>query len=230
MNRLLTKLKDNKMCLIASLPENDYELAKIAWESGADAIKVHCNVFHNASNNDFGKLEKFEDEFLRIIKDSPIPVGIVPGESAEQAEEIISRLPEMGFDFISLYAHHTPASFYNRNLKLNNFLSVNSSYPFEEISNLLRNGYADMLELSVIDKEEYGTRLNARDLSKYQTIASMSDIPCIVPSQKMIYSEDIKVLAKTGIKAVMIGAVVYGKDSEKIRRILTDFRKEIDKL
>ena len=87
-----------------------------------------------------------------------------------------------------------------------------------------------MLELSIIDKEEYGTRLNARDLSKYQTIASLSDIPCVVPSQKFMQSKDVPLLYQTGVKAVMLGAVVFGKDASNLESALKAFRKEIDQL
>ena len=229
MNELYKKLKENRMSLIASLPENSYEFAKIAWESGADAIKVHCNVFHNASQNNFGDYKTFRSEFLRIIKDSPVPVGIVAGGNPKIAETIIKQLPADGFDFVSLYAHDTTASFYN-GYSINNFLAVNSSYSCEEIKHLLDGGYADILELSLIDKENYGNRLTARDLSKYQTIANYSNVPCVVPSQKLIYPKDIKVLANTGIKAVMIGAVVVGKEKKNMGNILKAFRKEIDKL
>ncbi|MDD4069782.1 MAG: hypothetical protein PHF05_04930 [Candidatus Izemoplasmatales bacterium] len=229
MNRLLKKMQESKMTLIASLPRNDYNLAKLAWESGADAIKVHANVFHNASQNDFGSLADFKAEFLKILKDSPVPVGLVPGGSAESSEEVMDEIVEMGFDFLSLYAHHTPATFYY-DLRINNFLSVNSSYSYQEISELTNNGYADMLELSIIDKEEYGTRLNARDLSKYQTIASLSDIPCVVPSQKFMKSKDVPLLYQTGVKAVMLGAVVFGKDASNLESALKAFRKEIDQL
>lgn len=229
MNKLLKKMQENKMTLIASLPKNDYKLAKLAWENGADAIKVHANVFHNASQNDFGSLTDFKNEFLKIIQDSPVPVGLVPGDSAAAAERVLEEIIEMGFDFVSLYAHHTPATFYY-DKKINNFLSVNSSYNYQEISELTNNGYADMLELSIIDKEEYGTRLDARDLSKYETIASLSDIPCVVPSQKLIKAQDIKLLHKTGVKAVMLGAVVFGKDASKLESEIKAFRKAIDKL
>ncbi|MFA7105758.1 MAG: hypothetical protein WC154_00510 [Candidatus Izemoplasmatales bacterium] len=229
MNRLLKKMQESKMTLIASLPRNDYNLAKLAWESGADAIKVHANVFHNASQNDFGSLADFKAEFLKILKDSPVPVGLVPGGSAESSEEVMDEIVEMGFDFLSLYAHHTPATFYY-DLRINNFLSVNSSYSYQEISELTNNGYADMLELSIIDKEEYGTRLNGRDLSKYQTIASLSDIPCVVPSQKFMQSKDVPLLYQTGVKAVMLGAVVFGKDASNLESALKAFRKEIDQL
>lgn len=229
MNKLLNILKKKKLTLIASLPENKYELAKIAWESGADAIKVHTDVFHNASKNDFGEFADFKETFKRIIKDSPVPVGIVAGGDTETAERNLPEIIDLGFDFVSLYAHHTPASFYH-GLPINNFLSVNSSYSNEEIANLMKNGFADFLELSIIDKEEYGSRLNARDLSSYTTIASLSDIPCVVPSQKLIHPEDIRMLAKTGIKALMIGAVVYGKDPEYLKKTIQAFRNEIDKL
>lgn len=229
MNKLLNKLKSNKLTLIASLPENSYEMAKIAWESGVDAIKVHVSVFHNASHNNFGPLSEHRGVFERILKDSPVPVGVVAGGSCEQAESLIDELSSMGFDFISLYAHHTPASYF-RNKKANNFLSINSSYSYEEIQSLLDGGFADFLELSIIDKEEYGSRLNARDLSNYRHIASMSSTPTVLPTQKLILPQDIAVLAKTGIKALMVGAVVYGKDPEKIREIMTGFRTEIDKL
>jgi hypothetical protein len=229
MNKLLNKMKENKMTLIASLPRNEYNLAKLAWESGADAIKVHANVFHNASQNNFGLFADFKAEFARIIKDSPVPVGIVPGASTESSEMILREVEQMGFDFISLYAHHTPASYYY-GLNLNNFLSINSSYSNHEISDLLNNGFANMLELSIIDKEEYGSRLNARDLSKYRTIASLSDVPCVVPSQKLIFSKDIPVLFKTGVKAIMLGAVVFGRNGEKMEESLKAFRKEIDQL
>lgn len=229
MNKLLQKLTTNKMTLIASLPENSYELAKIAWESGVDAIKVHCNVFHNASHNDFGSFEDFKETFERIIKDSPVPVGIVAGGSSEAAEAIMADVIASGFDFVSLYAHHTPASFY-QGKEINNFLSVNSTYSYDEIKYLLKNNFADILELSIIDKEEYGTRLNARDLSQYTAIASFSDTPCVVPSQKLIFPSDIKTLHKTGVKALMVGAVVLGKNPVKIKETLQAFRREIDSL
>ena len=110
MNKLLDRLKNNKMCLIASIPENNYEIAKVAWEAGADAVKVHINVWHRASNNTFGTLEDNFEVFSKILKDCPVPVGIVVGEDAFVAEDNVDKAIEMGFDFISLYGHHTPAS------------------------------------------------------------------------------------------------------------------------
>ncbi len=229
MNRLLDQLNSKKMCLIASLPENSYELAKIAWEAGVDAVKVHVNVYHNASKNQFSSLKESKELLARIIKDCPVPVGVVAGSDPLYSEQIMDELIEMGFDFVSLFAHHTSASFYLRD-DINNFLSINSSYSFEEIKYISNSFFADILELSIIDKEDYGQRLNARDLAKYEYIASLTQSPTVVPSQKLIYASDIPVLYRTGIKGVMLGAVVFGKKPEVIKETIQDFRREIDKL
>ena len=128
MHQLLTRLNTKKMCLIASLPENSYELAKIAWEAGVDAIKVHINVsLHRASQNHFGSLEENKAVFKSILADSPVPVGIVAGEQGFAAEAVVDEIVRMGFDFISLYGHHTPPTLVMRD-DITNFLALNFSY------------------------------------------------------------------------------------------------------
>ena len=44
-------LTDNRFAVIAALPRNDLALAEAALEGGAQAVKVHCNVWHRASGN-----------------------------------------------------------------------------------------------------------------------------------------------------------------------------------
>ncbi|MDD3106354.1 MAG: hypothetical protein PHP65_00925 [Bacilli bacterium] len=230
MNKLLSKLKSKKMCLIASLPENSYELAKIAWEAGVDAIKVHINVsLHRASQNHFGSLDENKEIFKKIIADSPVPVGIVAGEQGFAAEAVVDEIVKMGFDFISLYGHHTPPTLVMRE-DINNFLALNSSYSFEEMRIIANSFVADILELSIVAPENYGERLSARELAKYEYIASISDKPAVVPTQKVIYPSDVIALYKTGVKAVMVGAISMGKEKESIKNTLQAFRNEIDKL
>lgn len=229
MNRLLNKLKSGKMGLIVSIPQNKYEFAKAAWENGADAIKVHINVWHRASKNTFGTLEDNMEVFTRILKDSPVPVGIVVGEDTYVAEEQIEKVIKMGFDFVSLYGHHTPPTLIN-NDKINNFFAVNYTYPFEEIIAIGNSGFADFLELSICNPESYGERLNARDICRYKYLTSQVNIPTVVPTQHKVVASDIPVLAKTGISAIMIGAIAFGQDVDEIARVCKEFRTEIDKL
>ena len=229
MNKLLDRLNNNKMCLIASIPENNYEIAKAAWEAGADAVKVHINVWHRASNNTFGTLEQNQEVFSKILRDCPVPVGIVVGEDAFVAEDNVDKAIEMGFDFISLYGHHTPASLAYRK-DITNFFAVNSTYTFDEINAVSNSSFADILEMSICLPETYGERLNAKDLVRYEYLSKHSAIPTVVPTQHLVLPTDVKALYKCGVKAVMVGAISMGKDIETISKTLKEFRKEIDKL
>ena len=229
MNKLLDRLNNNKMCLIASIPENNYEIAKAAWEAGADAVKVHINVWHRASNNTFGTLEQNNEVFTKILRDCPVPVGIVVGEDAFVAEDNVDKAIEMGFDFISLYGHHTPASLAYRK-DITNFFAVNSTYTFDEINAVSNSSFADILEMSICLPETYGERLNAKDLVRYEYLSKHSAIPTVVPTQHLVLPTDVKALYKCGVKAVMVGAISMGKDIETISKTLKEFRKEIDKL
>ena len=229
MNKLLDRLNNNKMCLIASIPENNYDIAKAAWEAGADAVKVHINVWHRASNNTFGTLEDNFEVFSKILKDCPVPVGIVVGEDAFVAEENVDKAIEMGFDFISLYGHHTPASLAYRK-DITNFFAVNSTYTLDEINAVSNSSFADILEMSICLPETYGERLNAKDLVRYEYISKHSAIPTVVPTQHYVLPTDVKALYKCGVKAVMVGAISMGKEIETISKTLKEFRKEIDKL
>lgn len=229
MKKILKTLKENKFSLIASLPENDYEIAKAAWEAGADAIKVHINVFHRASQNTFGTLESMKELFQKIIDDSPVPVGIVAGEDTLLVEGLVDDLVAMGFDFISLHGKYTPASLVNRD-DVANFFAVDYTYSFDEIDAVSNSFAADILELSICDPSTYGERLNARDLVRYERIAKRSKIPTVVPTQRLVKPSDVELLYKCGVNAVMVGAISYGKTKESIANTLREFKKAIEKL
>lgn len=103
-------LTDNRFSVIAALPRNDLALAEAALEGGAQAVKVHCNVWHRASGNTFGTFAEnrtFLRELIALCGD--VPVGLVPGgEDAYINEEERLELEEMGLSFFSSYAQYVP--------------------------------------------------------------------------------------------------------------------------
>ena len=104
--RFVDLMTDRKFVLVVSLPSNNLGLAKAALEGGADAVKVHCNVWHRASGHTFGTYAE-NKEFLRdlIALCGDVPVGLVPGTSeAFITEAELRELEEMGLDFISAYS------------------------------------------------------------------------------------------------------------------------------
>lgn len=135
----------------------------------------------------------------------------------------------MGFDFISLYGHHLPASLAARK-DISKFFAVNNTYSFDEIKSVANSLFIDILEMSICDPETYGDCLSARDLVRYEYISHINDVPTVLPTQHVVVASDIKALYQCGIGAVMLGAISFGKDTETISKTLKEFRKEIDKL
>lgn len=83
MGKLKQTLAQNGLSLFVSLPANDVRLAKAALEEGADALKVHFNVGHRASGNQFGPLGSYADVFGQIRAAFDGPFGVVPSGSLE---------------------------------------------------------------------------------------------------------------------------------------------------
>ncbi|MNP63853.1 hypothetical protein D3C76_1592980 [compost metagenome] len=87
----------------------------------------------------------------------------------------------------------------------------------------------EALEASIVPGEEYGTPLSFADLLKYRWLARHAGLPVIVPSQRKIVPDDVPALIDTGIKVLLIGAVVTGKTADGIRRSVAELRNEIDR-
>ncbi|MEK8126440.1 hypothetical protein WMW72_00770 [Paenibacillus filicis] len=228
MNRFQQSLTSDKLQLYVSLPANDPALAEAALAEGADGLKVHINVGHRASGNNFGPLSAYTDTMTHIRSLFDGPLGIVPGGSLDSVrEEEIEALPALGVDFTSIYAFHM-SSFLLRFPKLSRTFAIDSSFDLRLVEGAGAFG-VEALEASVVPGDEYGTSLTFADLLKYRWLVQHSGLPVIVPSQRKIGSADIPALIDSGIKVLLIGAVVTGKDADGIRRAVAELRNAIDR-
>ncbi|MEH7111679.1 hypothetical protein V7124_04755 [Neobacillus niacini] len=222
-------LKENKMTLIVSLPENRVELAKAAIDAGVDVVKLHVNVEHRASGNHFTSVETYFDIFRRIREEFSGPLGIVPGGAFEDIKQgELENLIGLGFNFYSIYAHHHPSWMLSLN-KMEKTFAITSDYNINSIGNVGHLGVS-ALEASIIPGEQYGTPLTLKDVLAYNSIVQHVDVPVLVPSQRKLVPSDIPLLAKAGVKAVMLGAIVIGHTEASIQSEITSFRKAIDLL
>ncbi|MEH7009441.1 hypothetical protein V7087_01255 [Neobacillus niacini] len=226
---LKQKLTENKMTLIVSLPENRFDLAKAAIQTGVDAVKLHVNVNHRASGNVFDSVESYVEVFRSIRDEFSGPLGIVPGGSFEdikhsEMELLIAR----GFNFYSIYAHDKPSWMLGLD-KIEKTFAISSDYSLDTIGNVKHLGVT-ALEASIIRGEEYGTPLTFKDVLAYNWLVHHVDVPVLVPSQRKLVPSDIPLLAKAGVKAVMLGAIVIGHTEESIQHAIISFRKAIDSL
>jgi hypothetical protein len=217
------------MTLIVSLPENRVDLAKAAIHAGVDAIKLHVNVQHRASGNHFASVESYCEIFRSIRDEFSGPLGIVPGGSFEDInQDEMEKLIHLGFNFYSIYAHHKPSWMLELD-KLEKTFAISSDYNIGNIGKVKHLGVS-ALEASIIPGEEYGTPLTFKDILAYNSIVQNVDVPVLVPSQRKLLPTDIPLLAKAGVKAVMLGAIVIGHTEESIEKAIRSFRNAIDSL
>lgn len=212
--------------LIASLPANDIELARAALEGGAQALKVHINVGHRASGNHFGTLAEEQERLAAIRALSDCPMGIVCGGSLDIAETEVTGALALGFDLVSMYAHHLPARWL-RFRQAEYMAAPDYTYSLEAIGHLSRSGI-DMVEASVIHPDGYGQPLTSADLGLYRGICLASAAPVVLPSQRRLVPEDVPYLRQAGFAAIMIGAMVTGKTPAGMAETCAQFRRALE--
>lgn len=225
-------IEGNKFSLVVSLPSNNLELAKAALDGGAQAVKVHCNVWHRASGHTFGTYaenREFLQQLITLCKD--VPVGLVPGgEDAFITPEERLELENMGLGFFSSYSQNLPCHMMESKV-LTKMVAIDYTYT-ENTLDAVRSSGIDVLECSVQPGENYGTDLNYADILRYSDIATKSGKPCLIPTQRKIKPCEVKHLYEAGCKAVMIGAIVMGKepDAKQLQAVTSAFREAIDAL
>jgi len=222
-------LEKNKLTLIVSLPENRWDLARAAIQSGVDAIKLHVNVEHRASGNHFGPVQVYEEVFRSIREEFSGPLGIVPGGSYENIKRSeMDQIIDLGFNFYSIYAYHMPSWMVQLD-PIEKTFAISNEYPFSQLGSVKHLGVS-AIEASIVPGEEYGSPLTFKDILAYHALVQNVDVPVLVPSQRKIETFDVPLLYRTGIKAIMLGAIVVGHTEESVKESILSFREAIDSL
>ena len=227
MNAYSELFRNKPMVLIMSLPVNDATICRAAFEAGADAVKVHINLHHNAGGETLGDYYYNRQTFETMLAEARGPMGIVPGASAPAIMKDAEKVKQSGFDFISFYTKHMPVSALPFRQEF--MAACDKDYTTGEIESCERMG-ASVIEASIIPYEEYGTALNFRDVARYGAIARATSLPVVVPTQRFIAPGDVRFLHAAGVRGIMIGAVVTGKTLEGISSAVKYFREAIDNL
>ncbi|MBR6526275.1 MAG: hypothetical protein IKT57_09900 [Clostridia bacterium] len=220
-------LSENKMTLIMSMPVNDPDVMRAALDAGADVVKVHVNLLHRASGNSFGTLEENREVLGKMLAMTDAPMGVVLGADVEIVRRECKVLQDFDFSFLSLYGHHAPSCVLDIPQEL--MAACDGTYPMEEVRAFEKMD-AKVLEASIMPGSEYGQPLQFRDLCKYRALAENTRLPVVVPTQRRVLPEDVPALYETGVKGLMVGAVVTGETAQSVYASVREFRKAIDRL
>ena len=136
----------------------------------------------------------------------------------------------MGLGFFSSYSQHLPCHMMESKV-LTKMVAIDYTYT-ENTLDAVQSSDIDVLECSVQPGENYGTDLNYADILRYSDIVTKSGKPCLIPTQRKIKPCEVRHLYEAGCKAVMIGAIVMGKepDAKQLQAVTAAFREAIDAL
>lgn len=227
-SQLLTIIQNKPITLVVSLPENRADLAEAAVRGGADALKVHINIKHQAAGTLFGSFAEEKERLEQILKVAKIPVGLVPGDEKLPTEKEFQQISKAGFDFIDIRLAKIPSWMRHKN-GVALFGAIDPGYSLDDLTELSERGF-DGIEAAVVPHEGYGDEVTVGDLQKYIDIVIACHLPVVVPSQRKINITDIAMLRDTGVKAIMIGAIVTGKSPQTVEYHTKFFRRAIDML
>ncbi|MEA4883294.1 MAG: hypothetical protein VB144_06505 [Clostridia bacterium] len=229
MSNFVQLLNSHPLTLIMSLPGNKPDLAVAALDAGADVLKVHINVEHRASGLKMGSLEEERARLERILSlagERKTPVGIVPGAFPGAWGPEMRELELMGFDFYSIYAHELGAHALT-STSMTGMVAGDHTYRQAEFEAMALAPFG-IIEASVVEGEGYGKPLSWRDLLHYKNIVDWTGKPVVVPTQRRIRVEDLAALRWSGIRGLMLGAIVTGREASTVYQAVREFRAAID--
>lgn len=223
-------LLKNKFSLLVSLPRNTAEFAKAAQDGGAHGIKVHLNVKHRASKTFFGSFAQEKKNIEKILKTVSCPVGVMPGADVVATEEEMQALQTMGITFFDIYIHHAPS--YLLASPLYKMFAVDrfDTDALRDMHELKALRAVDAVEASIVNPVDYGKKLNAQNVAHYSALSRYTKLPVVVPTQKAVSPDEVQILYEAGVKMLMIGAVVTGKEIKGFVQKVRAYRKAIDAL
>lgn len=227
MNPFLSLFESKPMVLIMSLPVNSRSLHDAAFRSGADAVKVHCNVHHRASGRQFPSFAAQADIFGEMLACAKGPMGIVLGDTLADVRRDLGAAAAYPFSFFSSYTHHAPPEILTQPQAL--MAACPAGYRLDEVACMKACGVS-VLEASIMPPEGYGKPLCLQDLLAYRTLCTHAAIPVVVPTQRAIRPEDVRHLHDIGVRGLMIGAIVTGTETPEIQRSVERYRDAIDRL
>lgn len=220
--------------LLVSLPANDPQLARAAADNGAEGLKVHLNIRHAAAGVAFGSLVE-EAPALEKIVACGLPVGVVPGDaSAMITPADVSLLAELGLDFIDVYLSAFPVWLAAQGRGQLGLMAAVGQADMQlplRLEGLAHCPVVQMVEASIIPHEGYGGPLSMADLSDYTALAgrlSESGKPVIVPTQRHIRPDEVGLLAATGVRGLLIGAIVTGSEPAGIAAATRAYREALE--
>lgn len=209
MAKLLSKIYQGRLILIASPPVNTVDLALAAQEAGADAVETHLNHESSMGRGAFSSIDLEEQALKDIVSVLNIPVGVSIGGSKPLQEEEWERLLALNIDFVNMLAHHMPA-FVALDERVSRIVGIGPGYILEQVKAISDSPGVSAIEAAVVPPQAFGLPLNVLDVATLEIVTKLSAKPILVPTQKKIRPAEVPIIRQAGCKGLSLTSVVTG--------------------
>jgi len=228
LGRIVDILK-RKFTIISNLYTNSLQLASAAEEGGADAIELNLNFEETGTGVRYGTIDLEEHAISEIIGSVKIPVGVRIGDTPMIRREEWEKIISTGIDYVKMMAHHMPSFIYNDE-RVCKIISVGSGYVLEQVEILAHDGRVSAIEAAIIAPQVFRLPLTLLDITTYALITRRASKPVIVPSQKYIEPNDLRILKKIGVEGLVINHIIIGTNPLDCAEILQEYKRVADEL
>jgi hypothetical protein len=228
LGRIADILK-RKFTIISNLYTNSLQLASASEEGGADAIELNLNFEETGTGVRYGTIDLEEHAISEIIGSVKVPVGVRIGDAPMIRREEWEKIVSTGIDYVKMMAHHMPSFIYNDE-RVCKIISVGSGYVLEQVEILAHDGRVSGIEAAIISPQVFRLPLTLLDITTYALITRRASKPVIVPSQKYIEPNDLRILKKIGVEGLVINYTIIGTDPLGYAEILQEYKRVADEL
>lgn len=209
--------------LIAILPHNNDEYARVAHEAGADALVIGIDKTESIFPGLFGSFDLQEDSINSILSTSSIPVGISIGDSRPLTPEGWERIVSKPFSFVNMYAHHMPP-FVLEDRRMEKLVTIGAGYMLEQIKSMSEMEQVIALEAAIVSSQGKTHVFSVLDLATLRLISRLSAKPVVLRAQKKLELGDIRSVSDAGLKGITLDPSALEPGVEAYRDAISTYR------
>ncbi|MBI4319558.1 MAG: hypothetical protein HY675_13805 [Chloroflexi bacterium] len=205
------------LLLVVALSEAAPELVKAAVQGGADALVVRISTQADVEG---------EEPILRgvIAAAGDCPCGVLPQGSNGLGAKQLEAMKTIGFDFVSVSAHDSPAVLFVS--EIGKMLALDYADDWNVIR-ALNELPVDCIQASIVTPEGFSKPFGVREALYLKALSMVLNKPVVVRGERGIEPKDIASLFEIGVEGLIVDATVTGSDKQTIHSVTSAYRQAI---
>lgn len=208
-----------KYSFIASLPKNSTSLAVKAEEAGVDAVLLNVDGEDTGYPGHYGSYDLHDVYINDVISTVKVPCGLFIGGAKQVSEAYWERIMSSNFSFVEMYAHQMPLSILS-DPRVKKIVSVSAGYVIEQVRQISLVEGVEAIDAATVPNQLRGTPFSVFDYATVGLLASLSQKPLLLRTQKVMTPADISKVIGIGVKGLIVDPCILSGTDEAYRHEL----------